>query len=452
MRARRRLVAASAALAAGVLVAPFVTIAPAGAAGGDPLFAQQYGPQQIGAPAAWGTSTGRGVVIAVVDTGVDLQHPDLAGKLVAGIDLVDDDSVPQDCPVSKDKPACGHGTHVAGIAAAATNNGIGIAGVAPEARIMPVRVLNTDGTGDTKTVSDGIRWAVDHGARVVNLSLSGQVTLLDALFGTNSLEPAISYAWSKGAVVVAAAGNLEAAGAGQPSGYSKSVKALVVTATDRNRNHPTWANRADTDWGVAAPGDAIVSTVTGGGYAAMSGTSMSTPHVAGVAALLLAQGLSNSDVVQRILSTAHPLGPRVSDGAGLVDAAAAVGAPVKAATAPPPPPPPASSAPSTRAPRAARPSSPSSSKSLPAPSLDLPAGVAGPLFDGSASTLPGDVASTIPYVPPAPLPAPELVPLGESAAPVSRHDGAPRGVPVGIAAVLLGGVLLAFNRWWRRAW
>lgn len=451
MRARRRFVAAFAALAAGVLVAPFVAAAPAGAAGGDPLFAQQYGPQQIAAPAAWNTSTGRGVVIAVVDTGVDLQHPDLAGKLVAGIDMVDGDSTPQDCPVSEAKPACGHGTHVAGIAAAATNNGIGIAGVAPEARIMPVRVLNTDGTGSTRTVSDGIRWAVDHGARVVNLSLSGQVTLLDALFGTNSLEPAISYAWSKGAVVVAAAGNLQAAGAGQPSGYSKGVKALVVTATDRNRNHPTWANRADTDWGVAAPGDAIVSTVTGGGYAAMSGTSMSTPHVSGVAALLLAQGLSNAQVVQRILSTAHPLGPRVSDGAGLVDAAAAVGAPAKAAT-PAPQPPPTSAPASPSAPRNAT-RAPSPSAPPPAPAFDLPAGVAGPLFDGPAPTLPpGDVASTIPYVPPAPLPAPELVPLGESAAPLSRRDGAPRGVPVGMAALLLGGVLLAFNRWWRRAW
>jgi subtilisin family serine protease len=450
VRARRRLVAAFAALAAGVLFAPFVASAPAGAAGGDPLFAQQYGPQQINAPTAWATSTGRDVVIAIVDTGVDLRHPDLAAKLVPGIDLVDDDSVPQDCPVSKDKPACGHGTHVAGIAAAATDNGVGIAGVAPDARIMPVRVLGTDGTGDTNTVGDGIRWAVDHGARVVNLSLSGQVTLLDALFGTNSLEPAISYAWSKGAVVVAAAGNLEAAGAGQPSGYSKGVKAIVVTATDRNRNHPTWANRADTDWGVAAPGDAIVSTVTGGGYAVESGTSMSTPHVSGVAAMLLAQGLSNAQVVQRILSTAHPLGPRVSDGAGLVDAAAAVGAPAKAAATPAPEPPPASAPPSTSAPRTARPAP--SSTPLPAPSLDLPAGVAGPLFDGSASTSPGDVASTIPYVPPAPLPAPELVPLGESAAPVSRHDGAPRGVPVGMAVVVLGGVLLAFNRWWRRAW
>jgi subtilisin family serine protease len=451
VRARRRLVAAFAALAAGVLVAPFVAAAPAGAAGGDPLFAQQYGPQQINAPAAWATSAGRGVVVAVVDTGVDLQHPDLAGKLVPGIDMVDGDGTPQDCPVSDDHPACGHGTHVAGIAAAATNNGVGIAGVAPEARIMPVRVLGTDGTGDTKTVSDGIRWAVDHGAGVVNLSLSGQVTLLDALFGTNSLEPAISYAWSKGAVVVAAAGNLQAAGASQPSGYSKGVKALVVTATDRNRGHPTWANRADTDWGVAAPGDAIVSTVTGGGYAAESGTSMSTPHVSGVAALLLSQGLSNSQVVQRILSTAHPLGPRASDGAGLIDAAAAVGAPAKAAAAPAPAPAPASAPPSTAAPRRSTPAP--ASVSLPSPSVDLPPGVAGPLFDGSAPTMPpGDAASTIPYVPPAPLPAPELVPLGESAAPVSRHDGAPRGVPVGMAAVLLGGVLLAFNRWWRRAW
>jgi sortase A len=166
------------------------------------------------------------------------------------------------------------------------------------------------------------------------------------------------------------------------------VKAIVVTATDRNRNHPTWANRADTDWGVAAPGDAIVSTVTGGGYAVESGTSMSTPHVSGVAAMLLAQGLSNSQVVQRILSTAHPLGPRVSDGAGLVDAAAAVGAPAKAAAAPAPAPAPAAATPTTSSPRKPSPARatvpPTTTTAVPPPAT-LPAettGVKAPPTDG----------------------------------------------------------------------
>jgi subtilisin family serine protease len=272
VRVRRRSAVLLSALTIGTLAAS--TPAPAFAAGGDPRLGEQYGVQQINAPVAWATSRGADVVIAVVDTGVDLHHPDLAGKLVPGVDLVDGDGVPQDCPVSEDRPACGHGTHIAGIAAAATDNGVGIAGVAPDARIMPVRVLDQEGSGSTRRVSDGIRWAVDHGAKVVNLSLSGEVTLLDALLG-NTLEDAIGYAWSKGAVVVAASGN-GAAGASQPSGYSRGVRAIVVTATDRNAAHPTYANRADTEWAVAAPGDKVLSTVTGGGYGLMSGTSMAS--------------------------------------------------------------------------------------------------------------------------------------------------------------------------------
>jgi hypothetical protein len=167
---------------------------------------------------------------------------------------------------------------------------------------------------------------------------------------------------------------------------------------------------------------------------------MSAPHVAGVAALLVAKGLNNRQAVERILATARPLGARSSDGAGLVDAATAVGAPAAPAPAPAAPAP-------TNAPAPAAPAAPS--RPAPAPALDLPA----PPSLSSPSTLPMSLPfaagmTTVPYVPP--QPAPELVPLGEFAAPPSDDGGpAPRGGAIGFAAVLLGLTLLAFNRLWR---
>ena len=291
-------------------------------ASNDPLYGQQYGPQQVRAPQAWSRSIGVGVTIAIVDTGVDLHQPDLASKLAPGWDFVDGDAVPQDDD--------GHGTHVAGIAAAVTDNGVGIAGVAPGAKIIPVRVLNSVGVGSATDVDLGIRWAVDHGAKVVNLSLGSPVSATDALQGGSAQEDAIAYAWSKGALVVAAAGNLELAGSTQASGYNHDVQAVVVTATDKDGNHPAYANRADTRWALSAPGDLILSTwLTGQGrvsndYKKDSGTSMAAPHVSGVAALLFAEGLDKQQVVDRLVGTAHSLGNPGTNGAGLVDAGAAV--------------------------------------------------------------------------------------------------------------------------------
>lgn len=349
MRWRRPLVALLAALAA---TAGWL---PAGAADGDPLFAQQYGPQQIRAPEAWSRSTGAGVIIAVVDSGVDAAHPDLAGQVVPGIDFVDrgGDGTLDDC---------GHGTHVAGIAAAATGNGIGIAGVAPGARILPVRVFSTNPlTGDCEGFLDdvvaGIDWAVGHGAKVVNLSLGPELPLLGAR-SIAALEDAVERAFAKGALAVIAAGNSLLLGATQPSGYRSDLHAVVVTATDRAGGHPSWANRADTAWSLAAPGDEILSTVPGARYATMSGTSMATPHAAGVAAMLFAEGLDNRAVAARMLSTARPLGSRSVNGAGLLDAAAAVDVPgepgrTRLSSAAVAPPPPTSAPPPAAAPRVA---------------------------------------------------------------------------------------------------
>src|SRR4051794_3470703 len=188
-----------AAVAAAVLSAFALTASPAGAAApNDPLYAHQYGPQQIHAPEAWATSTGAGAVIAVVDTGVDLSHEDLQGKLVSGATFI---GCNPSCgngdwkgPNGVGEPDDAHGTHVAGIAAAATNNGIGIAGVAPDAMVMPVKVLE-NGSGTFEDIAAGIRWATDHGADVINMSL-GAIQGVQALVITgveSSVQDAVTY-------------------------------------------------------------------------------------------------------------------------------------------------------------------------------------------------------------------------------------------------------------------
>ena len=168
------------------------------AAAGDPLRARQWNLSLIEADAAHATSTGAGATVAIVDSGVALSHPDLAGRLVAGHDFVDGDGTPQDGE--------GHGTHVTGIIGAATGNGVGIASVAPRARLMPIRVLGDDGSGDVDTIAAGIDWARTHGADVINLSLGSEVPIAGAA-GGDAIDAAIHRALAAGIVVVAAAGN-----------------------------------------------------------------------------------------------------------------------------------------------------------------------------------------------------------------------------------------------------
>ena len=182
----------------------------------DPFRASQWNLDRIGAPAAWRVATGSGVTVAVVDSGVDLRHEDLAGQLLPGHDFVDNDDDPQD--------AYGHGTHVAGIIGALADNGKGVAGVAPGVKLLPVRVLDDRGSGSLDNVVAGIHWAVDHGAKVVNLSL-GEDT--QPLFGP-AFGDALRWAWSHGAIPVVAAGNQFLAG----SGFTNEP-AMVVTVLRR---------------------------------------------------------------------------------------------------------------------------------------------------------------------------------------------------------------------------
>ncbi|AUS08283.1 peptidase S8 [Laceyella sacchari] len=255
----------------------------------DPYFSsRQYGPQKIQAPQAWDIAEGSGAKIAIVDTGVQSNHPDLAGKVVGGWDFVDNDSTPQD--------GNGHGTHCAGIAAAVTNNSTGIAGTAPKASILAVRVLDNSGSGTWTAVANGITYAADQGAKVISLSLGGTV-------GNSGLQQAVDYAWSKGSVVVAAAGNAGNTAPNYPAYYSN---AIAVASTDQNDNKSSFSTYGS--WvDVAAPGSSIYSTYPTSTYASLSGTSMATPHVAGVAGLLASQGRSAANIRAAIENTADKI-------------------------------------------------------------------------------------------------------------------------------------------------
>ncbi|MEK1833409.1 S8 family peptidase [Priestia megaterium] len=238
----------------------------------DLFYPYQYGPQKVQAPSAWDViRSNSSIKIAIIDTGVQLNHPDLASKLLLGYNFADGNTNPSD--------GNGHGTHVAGIAAAVTNNSTGIAGMAPLASILPVRALDNAGNGLLTNIANAIVYAADQGAQVINLSLG-------APKGAVTLENAINYAWNKGAVIVAAAGNDGANVITYPAYYDNVI---AVASTDSNDQKSSFSNYGI--WvEVAAPGSNILSTYTGSYYAYLSGTSMACPHVAGLAALLAAQG------------------------------------------------------------------------------------------------------------------------------------------------------------------
>lgn len=328
----------------------------------DPYFGLQWGLRQINAAATWEAATGKQEVIAIVDSGIDLGHPDLARKLVPGATFTGcadtgpcgDGDWKSGTDEAKAEGFSAHGTHVAGIAAAVTNNGEGIAGVAPRAKLMPVKVL-TDAGGSFEEVAAGIRWAADHGADVINLSL-GALPGVQALPLVGELDDgkqAINYAVSKGVVVVAAAGNDFLSICGEP-GFNPN--ALCVAATDSLELRASYSNFAiDQDLNVvAAPGGAaflsceedVISTVpfeAGGfctddvgtpGYDFFAGTSMASPHVAGVAALLTGQGRDVFQVYDVLKRTARTPGTgergvfTPTYGWGIVDALAAVSEPI----------------------------------------------------------------------------------------------------------------------------
>ncbi len=283
----------------------------------DPGLSQQWAWDTIGAYSYWDTNQGSSsVVVAVVDTGVQLNHPDLSSKIVAGYDFVSGDSIPDD--------GNGHGTHVAGTIAAITNNGTGGAGTCPNCKIMPVRVLDNNGSGTLANVANGITWAADNGADAINMSLG-------ASSGASTLENAVNYAWNQGTFLACAAGNSNTSAPSYPAYYTRC---FAVAATDSNDNRASFSNYGS--WvEVAAPGVNIYSTWTGSGYNTISGTSMATPHVAGQAGLLASLGMSNSQIWDEIMNTADPI-----SGTGTYWIAGRIHLGSGGTPPPPPPPPP----------------------------------------------------------------------------------------------------------------
>lgn len=279
----------------------------------DPCYGDgtQWGPQKIFAPQAWDFCKGdSNVVVAVIDWGVDLQHPDLATEMWTNASEIPDNGIDDDGNGYIDdvygwdfanndndprQDDYGHGSHVAGIAAAATDNGVGIAGVAFNSRIMAVKVGYTDpDTGKHLArytdIAYGIMYAADNGAKVINLSLGG--------YGYSSgLKGAVNYAWDAGCVLVGAAGNNNKSDPLYPAAYDNVIG---VSATDQNDARASWSNYG-AHVAVAAPGSSIYSTYWNGSstYAYMSGTSMAAPHVAGLAALLFAQDDTRTNAAVR---------------------------------------------------------------------------------------------------------------------------------------------------------
>ncbi|MEM6468080.1 MAG: S8 family peptidase [Planctomycetota bacterium] len=290
----------------------------------------EWGLNAIGAPEAWAAGfTGDGITVAVIDTGVDLDHPDLAANIfvnagevagngidddgngfvddVNGYDFANNDPDPNDVH--------GHGTHVAGTIAA-LDNGFGAIGVAPDATLLPIKVLGDNGSGSSFDVAAGIRYAADMGADIINLSLGGGYS--------STIESAISYARSVGSFVVAAAGNEFASVPGYPAQFSRSYdNVLSVGAHDSRGNIAAFSNAVGSSGAVQvdAPGVGVFSTYVGGGYASMSGTSMAAPHVAGLAALTLAADPTLTSAELREFLVAGVIGNASgSDAAGLASA------------------------------------------------------------------------------------------------------------------------------------
>jgi subtilisin family serine protease len=245
----------------------------------------QWNLPAVGTEEGWTITRGsKKVKIAVVDTGVDLNHPDLSGKIVDGYNALD----PKAPPIDDN----GHGTHVAGIIAADSNNGQGVAGITWYNPIIPVKVMNAKGHGGSFDIAQGIRWAVDHGANVINLSL-GNYQICSVM------EDAINYAVNKDVVVISAAGNDNTS---QPSYPAAFPGVLGVAAVDYNGNRAQFSNYGDyVD--VAAPGVDIPSTYANGQYAALSGTSMAAPHVTALAGLIrsINPNLKSNEVLDMII-------------------------------------------------------------------------------------------------------------------------------------------------------
>ena len=276
----------------------------------DPSFSQQYGPQRIQANLAWDIwQPQRTVYIAIIDTGIDSNHPDLTNKMrrhsngmVYGWNTLNNTTNALDDN--------GHGTHCAGIAAAEINNGVGIAGVAAwnpnvansraYVQLMPVKVLSSSGSGSLDAVARGITWAADNGAHILSLSLG-------AGSGAQQLQDAVNYAWTRGCLVVVAAGNGGSSSPQYPAFYTNSIAVAATDANDQLASFSQFGSWVD----IAAPGVNILATYPNNQYRSLSGTSMACPHVAGAAAVLWSHNpsLTNAQLRSALETNVDPYQP-----------------------------------------------------------------------------------------------------------------------------------------------
>ncbi len=311
--------------------------------------AVKYGGGLVGTPdcdtdtdEAWDLETGSSsLVLAIIDTGVDTGHPEFAGRIVAGYDFVNNDTNPMD--------DAGHGTCCAGIAVGAGNNAQGIAGVAWGVKLMPVKVLNSSGSGTYTAIANGITWAADQGAKVLSMSLGGSV-------GSTTLESAVNYAYNKGCAIFAASGNGNASSLSYPARYANCIAIGALSPCNERKSTSTcdgetwWGSNYGTGLAFLAPGVRIhTADIRGsGGYGSgdyitdFNGTSSATPHAAGIGALVWSENstLTNAQLRSTLNSTCDDLGTAgydVQTGYGRLNAYAAV---VAAGGGTPPPPPP----------------------------------------------------------------------------------------------------------------
>lgn len=258
----------------------------------DTFYPYQWHHPKISAPQGWDITTGsNNVVIAILDTGVDPSHPDLSTKILPGYNFYDNNTDTRDVH--------GHGTAVAGTAAAISNNGSGVAGVAWQNPIMPLRISAPDGWATYSAMASAIIYAVDRGAKIINLSYGGTSS-------SSTLQNAINYAWNKGAIVFASAGNSSTDIPTYPAACNNAVAVSATTSNDTIAsfsNYGTWVD-------ISAPGLGIYTTLNGGGYGSKSGTSFSSPIAAGLAALIMSANpsLTNRDVVEIMKMNADDLG------------------------------------------------------------------------------------------------------------------------------------------------
>lgn len=280
----------------------------------DPYLSSEYHLSLLGAAQAWDTTQGEGVTIAILDSGTDTTHPDLVANLVPGFNMVENNTNTTD--------VCGHGTAVAGSAAAVSNNAIGVASVAGGAKIMTIRIAYNDPNNGCyayySTIANGLTWAADNGAKIANISYAGVPSSLTIISSSN-------YFKSKGGLVFASAGN-----GGIDEGYTPTDSMIVVSATDQYEQRTSWSSFGNYVT-LAAPGASIWSTSRGGSYQPWNGTSFSSPVAAGVGALVMSANprLSNKEVQEILYSTSVDLGSLGKDiyyGYGRVSASAAVAA------------------------------------------------------------------------------------------------------------------------------